>query len=98
MPAVAMLQREIVEPPVRQVRAYWQEIPPETVFTWRARRLYLLSVLGRYDIDGRCLIRDLGWEGGWEIAVGFERMLHAREWWRREKDDDDARLPREPQF
>lgn len=60
--------------------------------------MHLQATLDRYGIDGCCLIKDLGWAHGWEIAVGFERMLHAREWWRREKDDDEAKLPREPQF
>lgn len=79
------------------MRAYWRELPPN-VMTWRARGAHLEALLARYGIAGIALVNDLGWDQGWEISVGFDKMLTAREWWRRERGDEDDRLPTEPQI
>ena len=80
------------------MRAYWQETGPDCL-TWRERQAYLRDVLESYGLEMHdCLIKDVGWSQGWQIAVGFRKLLEAREWWRRERDDDDDRLPLEPQL
>lgn len=99
MPPMAMaVQFKPRKRPPRPVRGYWREACPEDVISWRGRQAYLLGVLRAYDIEGACLVRDLGWGKGWEICVGFPTFLAGREWWRRECLDGDERLPDEPQL
>lgn len=67
--------------------AYWKVDTPKDVYTWGRRRDALLDVLARYEAGGlSVIVNDLGWSGGWELAVGFETITLARNWARRQDE------------